>query len=43
MPQAIKDQEYWKATHNIRVMKRITALIEDIKNIHSQVKENQNH
>ena len=21
MPQAIKDQEYWKATHNIRVMK----------------------
>lgn len=31
MPQAIKDQEYWKATHNIRVMKRITALIEDIK------------
>lgn len=31
MPQAIKDQEYWKATHNIRVMKRITTLIEDIK------------
>ena len=30
MPRAEEDLEYWKATGNKRVMKRITKLLEDI-------------
>ena len=30
MPRAIEDRDYWKRTGNVRIMKRITALIEDI-------------
>ena len=30
LPQADKDLEYWKQTGNKRIMKRITALLNDI-------------
>ena len=30
LPQALKDREYWKRTGNVRIMRRITALLEDI-------------
>jgi len=30
LPQALKDREYWKRTGNLRIMRRITALLEDI-------------
>ena len=29
LPQAMKDREYWKRTGNVRIMRRITALLED--------------
>ena len=30
MPQALEDRDYWKRTGNVRIMKRITALLQDI-------------
>ena len=30
-PQALADQEYWKQTGNIRIMKRISALLTNIQ------------
>ena len=30
MPQAQADRDYWKKTGNVRIMKRISALLEDI-------------
>ena len=30
MPQAQADREYWKRTGNTQIMKRISALLEDI-------------
>ena len=31
LEQAKKDRDYWKSTGNIRIMKRISALLEDIQ------------
>ena len=31
LEQAKKDRDYWKSTGNTRVMKRISALLEDIQ------------
>ena len=31
LEQAKKDRDYWKSTGNTRIMKRISALLEDIK------------
>lgn len=31
LEQAKKDRDYWKSTGNTRVMKRISALLEDIR------------
>ena len=31
LEKARKDQEYWKKTGNVKIMKRITALLKDIE------------
>lgn len=30
LSQALEDREYWKKTNNIKIMKRISKLLEDI-------------